>query len=308
MVTPHRYPRPAYALTPDCTLPRLGDRASHSGSTATGWCDFCTFGQTIVQNPGLAFWRVPTTTNVKDLQLVSGQTMVQVRQRRRNRKPGRPRLTGKAEGPQSVRPAGAESYPEPCPPVWSKRAAPSQPARNTRMIPPTKSTTSVRLADSFSLSECANGPRSLGATYRTRLVLQPLTSRPSYRRGIPPERRKAWRDEPKQQRVQTRRRANQVAVEVIRDGTYDHAVDRSKIEGLIADEASRSMEIPDQPHIAGLGATSEQADRRFGDPRCATGCTLASTAEVHTISPGSVSHQNRIGEIRPACKSRPPRG
>ena len=34
---------------------------------------------------------------------------------RRNRKPGRPRLAGEAEGPQSVRPPGAENYPEPCP-------------------------------------------------------------------------------------------------------------------------------------------------------------------------------------------------
>ena len=34
---------------------------------------------------------------------------------RRNRKPVRPRLTGEAEDPQSVRPPGPESYPEPCP-------------------------------------------------------------------------------------------------------------------------------------------------------------------------------------------------
>ena len=33
---------------------------------------------------------------------------------RRNRKLGRPRLAGEAEGPQSVRPPGAENYPEPC--------------------------------------------------------------------------------------------------------------------------------------------------------------------------------------------------
>ena len=34
---------------------------------------------------------------------------------RRNRKPERTRLAGEAEGPQSVRPPGAENYPEPCP-------------------------------------------------------------------------------------------------------------------------------------------------------------------------------------------------